>query len=119
MRLPVFGSEEASTGLPAALKVAGISVDINGFAPGPGTLAEIQNGGVTAGLAGDNLVSSWEVIDEAARLVTGQALTGAEANDQLVLQMVTGSDLAGDQSKGFTAYPDTPQRFTTLWSAAK
>jgi len=113
----IFASEEATTGLPAALKVAGINVAINGFAPSPTILDYIQKGDITAGLAVDSLVTEFMNVDMAARVVTGQQLTGDEADDRLAMQMITKDDIAGmDLTKGFSAYPDAVERFTKLWN---
>lgn len=116
-RTAVFASEEAATGLPAALKVAGLDVAINGYAPSPTILGYIQGGDVTAGLAVDTLVAGFLNADVAARLVTGQKLTATETAGLTSMQMVTKNDLAGvDVSKGFAAYPDAVQRFGQLWN---
>ncbi|MHC6220640.1 hypothetical protein [Arthrobacter sp. MMS24-S77] len=116
-RTAIFASEEAATGLPAALKVAGLDVAINGYAPSPTILGYIQSGDVTAGLAVDTLVAGFLNADVAARLVTGQKLTATETAGLTSMQMVTKNDLAGvDVSKGFAAYPDAVQRFGQLWN---
>jgi ribose transport system substrate-binding protein len=49
----VFATSETSTGLPAALKVAGIDIKTVGYGPSPGGLQDIKSGGITAGLAID------------------------------------------------------------------
>jgi len=113
----VFASAEAMTGLPAALKVAGLSPDTVGFAPSPTVLGYIQKGEVTAGLPVDSLVTEFSGVDMVARVLTGQELTKAEADDELAMQMVTKEDLEGkDLSKGFAAYPDVVERMTKLWN---
>lgn len=114
----VFSSEEAATGLPAALKVAGIKVDTVGFAPDPAVLGYIKNGDITAGLGFDIRTSAWTQLDMAARLLTGQALTKLEATDPSVMQMLEEKDVTFDPSHGFNGYPDVADRFAKLWPAS-
>ena len=114
----IFGSEEAADGLPAALKVADIKVDTVGFAPDPAVLGYIKNGEITAGLGYDIRTTSWVQVDIAARLVTGQSLTGAEKNDPSVMQLLEQSDVTFDPTKGYNGYPDVAERFAALWPAA-
>jgi len=47
----VFASSEVAAGLPAAMKAAGLSTTTLGYAPQTGTLQDIKDGGMTAGLA--------------------------------------------------------------------
>ncbi len=114
----VFSSEEAATGLPAALKVAGIKVDTVGFAPDPAVLGYIKNGDITAGLGFDIRTSAWVQLDMTARLLTGQSLTPQEAGDPSVMQMLEQKDVTFDPSHGFNGYPDVADRFAKLWPAS-
>ena len=114
----VFSSEEAATGLPAALKVAGIKVDTVGFAPDPAVLGYIKNGDITAGLGFDIRTSAWVQLDMTARLLTGQPLTSQEAADPSVMQMLEQKDVSFDPSHGFNGYPDVADRFAKLWPAS-
>ncbi len=116
-RTAVFGSEEAADGLPAALKVADITVDTVGFAPDPAVLGYIKNGDITAGLGFDIRTSSWIQLDMAARVLTGQALTTAEQNDPSVMQMLERGDITFDPAMGWNGYPDVATRFAALWTA--
>ena len=114
----VFSSEEAATGLPAALKVAGVTVDTVGFAPDPAVLGYIKNGDITAGLGFDIRTSAWVQLDMVARLLTGQALTTQEAADPSVMQMLERKDVSFDPSHGYNGYPDVGDRFAKLWPAS-
>lgn len=114
----VFGSGEAATGLPAALKVAGIQVDTIGFAPDPAVLGYIRNGDITAGLGYDLRTSTWTQVDMAARLMTGQALGGTETTAPSVMQVLEKADITFDPSHGYNGYPDVADRFAKLWSAS-
>lgn len=113
----VFGSEEAADGLPAALKVAGITVDTVGFAPDPAVLGYIKNGDITAGLGFDIRTTSWIQLDMAARVLTGEPLTTAEQNDPSVMQVLERGDITFDPAKGWNGYPDVADRFAKLWAA--
>lgn len=113
----VFASAEAAAGLPPAMKVAGISgVDTLGFAPTPGILQQIKDGGITAGLAVDFPVSMWASVDAAARLVAGDEPTASQVAGDVPMQFLEKDDITFDPSKGWTGYPDFAQRFTTLWA---
>ncbi len=117
----VFASEEAATGLPAALRVAGLSdqVLINGFGATPAQLQEISSGALAGSMAVDVPVIMWTLVDAAARLITGQELTAGEKAGIPPLELVDASALEGkDISNGYSAYPDFPQRFAELWHGA-
>ena len=53
-----------------------------------------------------------------ARLLTGQPLTGKEAADPSVMQMLEQKDVSFDPSHGFNGYPDVADRFAKLWPAS-
>lgn len=112
-----FAVSEASTGLPPALKTAGLKVDTIGFAPGPGGLQDIKSGGITAGLAADLGVTTWTLVDELARVITKTPLTKGERSTVPPLQILEAKDLQFDVSKGWSGYPDFAQRFAKLWKA--
>jgi ribose transport system substrate-binding protein len=111
----VFASSEASTGLPAALKTAGLNVDSIGFAPGPANLQDIKDGKMTAGVAVDVATTIWTLADEMARLLQKAPLTAGEKTTIPVMQVVAAKDLDYDVSKGWSGYPDFQQRFAKLW----
>jgi ribose transport system substrate-binding protein len=113
----VFATSEASTGLPAALKTAGLTPETIGFAPGPANLQDIKDGKMTAGLAVDVATIIWTLVDETARLLTDSPLTAGEKSTVPVMQIVTAKDLDYDVSKGWTGYPDYAERFAKLWKA--
>ncbi|MER2133311.1 MAG: substrate-binding domain-containing protein [Arthrobacter sp.] len=119
--LAVFASEEAATGLPAALRIAGLDeqVLLNGFGATPAQLEEISKGDLAGSMAVDVPVIMWTLIDAAARLITGQDLTAGQKAGVPPLELVDDSSLAGkDVSNGYSAYPDFPQRFAALWDGA-
>jgi ribose transport system substrate-binding protein len=111
----VFASDETETGLPAALQTAGITVKTMGASPGPTNLEYVKEGKETAALAVDLPVLAWTVVDAAAREMTGQDLTGLEAEGIADYQFLTQADITFDPSKGWTGYPDYAQRFAKLW----
>lgn len=115
-KVAVFASEETVAGLPAALKSAGLSIDVTGFAPNPVALQYIKAGQVTSGLGLDLAVMLWTQLDALVRLSTHQPLTAGERAGAVPIQFLYQKDLTGDVSKGWTGYPDFPQRFAQLWS---
>jgi ribose transport system substrate-binding protein len=115
--IAVFGADEIQNGLPAARQAAGIEIETLGLAPGPTNLQYLKEGKETAGLAYDIAVGMWSQIDQAAREVTGQPLTGPQAEGLGVLQFLTQKDITFDPSKGWTGYPEFAERFAKLWGA--
>ena len=112
----VFSSEEAATGLPAALKAAGLTVDVTGFAPSPANLQDIKDGAIASGLGLDLPVETWSQLDAAARLAIGQQLPASEVESFAPLEMLTKSDLQHtDVADGWTGYPSYAKRFAKLW----
>ncbi|MDQ2744505.1 MAG: substrate-binding domain-containing protein [Chloroflexota bacterium] len=114
----VFATMEAATGLPAALKTAGISVTTLGFAPSPGNLQDIKTGGLTEGLGLDLPVQQWTQVDATARLLLGEPLLPTEKTGEVPLQFLGQKDITFDPSKGWTGYPNFAQMFAKLWHAA-
>jgi ribose transport system substrate-binding protein len=115
--LAVFSIDELESGLPAALQSAGIKIKTLGNSPSPTQLQYVKEGKETAVLAVDLPVLGWTLLDQAARQMAGQELTGDEAQGVSPLQFLTQPDIKFDPSKGWTGYPDFPQRFAKLWGA--
>ncbi|MFJ6651403.1 sugar ABC transporter substrate-binding protein [Microbacterium sp. NPDC091313] len=117
----VFASEEAATGLPAALKVAGLDsqVLVNGFGATPAQLQEIADGDLAGSVAVDVPIMMWMVVDAAARLITGQELAPIEKSGIPPAALVAAGDLEGkDISNGYSVYPDYQDEFAKLWANA-
>jgi ribose transport system substrate-binding protein len=111
----VFASSEMARGLPAALDAAGVKVTTIGYAPTPVNLQDIKDGKLTAGLAVDFPLSAWTAVDVAARLILGEPLTTGEQAGEVPRQLLEQKDITFDPSRGWTGYPDFPQRFAKLW----
>lgn len=111
----VFPNDELETGLPSALKAAGIKITTLGDAPTPTNLQYIKAGTETAALGADQPVVSWMLIDKVAREIAKQPQVGVEAQGLTDLQFLTKQDITFDPSKGWTGYPDFPKRFKVLW----
>lgn len=111
----VFATDEIEAGFPAARQAAGIKVKTLGNTPNPTGLQYVKEGKTDAVLAVDLPVLTWVLLDQAARQMVGQDLTGDEAKGLPVLQFLTQKDITFDPSKGWTGYPDFPQRFSKLW----
>jgi len=111
----VFPNNEVSTGLSAALSAAGIEFKIVGMAPGPGELQSIKNGDQVVGLALDTPMFAWGLLDQAARVIDGQKLTGDQLAGIPVQQFLRPADITFDPSHGWTGYPDFAQRYMVIW----
>lgn len=110
----VFATDEAEIGLPTALKSAGITVKTIGQAPTPVNLQYLKAGQETATLALDFPVMFWTLLDQAAREIIGQPLSGGEAHGLAVNEFLTQkNDVFG--AAGWTGYPHFAQRFAKLW----
>ena len=110
-----FASEEAATGLPSALKTAGLHVLVTGYAPSPAVLGYIKAGQITSGLATALPVSVWETVDALARLSTHQPLVDDEKGGPPINQILEQKDITFNPALGWAGYPDFPARFATLW----
>lgn len=111
----VFSDDEAQIGLPAKLKVAGIDVHRIGVGPVPANLEYIKTGQEPVALGYDAAVQAWELLDQAAREIIGQKLTGPASRGTPDLQFLTQKDITFDPKNGWTGYPDYAQRFAKLW----
>jgi ribose transport system substrate-binding protein len=111
----VFGTDEIQAGFPAARQAASIKVKTLGNTPNPQGLEYVKEGKTDAVLGVDLPVLTWVLLDQAARQIAGQALSGDEAKGLPVLQFLTKPDITFDTAKGWTGYPDFAQRFAKLW----
>jgi ribose transport system substrate-binding protein len=110
-----FAVDEVQAGLPAALKAAGLDVPTVGYAPGPTNLEYVKNGQERATLGLDLPVLIWTLVDQVAREIAGQELSGNQAKGLGVVQFLGQEDITFDPSKGWTGYPDFAERFAKLW----
>jgi len=112
----VFPADSAQNGLAPALQEAGIEVETLGGGPGPENLQSVKEGKETDVLAGDLGVMVWSMVDQAARELAGQELKGLQAEGLGIdMQFLTQRDITFDPSKGWSGYPDFPERFAELW----
>src|SRR6201995_4478551 len=111
----VFGTAEIEAGLPTALKAAGIEVETLSSSPGPAELQYLKEGKSTAVLGFDLPVLTWGLLDQAAREIAGQELTGPESEGIGVAQFLREEDVQYDVSKGWTGYPEFAEMFAELW----
>ncbi len=86
-----------------------------GVGPSPATLQILKEGKTTAALGYDLAVAGWEVLDQAAREIVGQEITGPAAEGNTDLQFLRPEDITFDPSIGWTGYPDFKERFEKLW----
>lgn len=113
--IAVLSDPDLDAGLPNALKTAGLDVQIVDTAPGPVGLQQIKDGGEAVGLGADSTIAAWTLLDETAREIVGQKITGGEAEGVQVFQFLTKQDITFDPSKGWTAYPDFASKFAAIW----
>jgi len=113
----VFQSSAAATGLPARLKVAGLTdIKIVGANPVPTNLQYLKDKQATVELGADLNTLAWTAIDTAARLIVGQKpQQNVLDGEALVQQFLRPEDITFDPTLGFSAYPDVAARFKTLW----
>jgi ribose transport system substrate-binding protein len=114
--LAVFSADEAQLGLPAALKAAGITVETIGYAPATYNVQYLKEGSETAVLETDVPVLAWTLLDQAAREIVGQELTGPQAEGLPVDEFLTKEDkFTSDPNKSWTGYPDYVEKFAKSW----
>lgn len=112
----LFPNDEMQLGLPAALETAGIEIQTFGSGPTPGNLEAVQKGEEESVLGIDVGTLVWTMVDQLARELAGQKLTGPEAEGNIVMQFLNAEDLKGaNPALGWTGYPDFPERFMKLW----
>jgi ribose transport system substrate-binding protein len=114
----VFTVDEIQTGLPAAKKAARVDIETVGMAPSPANLEYIKDGDEQAGLAIDIPVLTWTLLDQMARQIIGQELSGDQAKGMTVVQFLSKDDIDFDPSQGWTGYPDFAERFAKLWGVS-
>ncbi len=115
-----FATAEAETGLPAALRVAGLHMTVTGYAPPPAVLQYIKAGEITSGLGTDLPTAVFETVDALARLSTHEPLTHGEQQSldgsaQPLNEFLEPKSIVFNPAMGFAAYPDFAQRFAKLW----
>lgn len=110
-----FTADEIELGLPQAAKAAGIEVETLGYAATPQNLQYVKEGKETAVLPADLPVLIWGWLDQAAREIVGQELTGPQSEGINDVQFLTKQDITFDPAKGWTGYPDFAEKFAKLW----
>jgi ribose transport system substrate-binding protein len=111
----VFGTDEVAFGLPAALKAAGLKVKTAGVNPAPTNLQYLKAGQEDVSISADLPVAEYEAVDQLARLIDGQKLTGPEAQGLTDFAILTKKDITFNPANGWTGYPDFAKRFAALW----
>ena len=112
----MFTTDEIQAGFPAAAQTAGIDdVKTARQHAEPAGTAVRQGRQDGRRARADLPVLTWVLLDQAMRQIGGQELTGDEAKGLPVLQFLRQEDITFDPSKGWTGYPDFPQRFAKLW----
>ncbi len=109
----VFDLMQLASGLPAALKTAGLTTNMIGMAPSDAQLASIKAGDLTLALTSAQTTIVWTAVDVAARLLTGQSVP-ADDTGVPPIQMLRQQDITFDTSKVFTPYDDAA-KFASIW----
>ena len=118
-KVAVFSADEMALGLTAAERAAGVSgVKTIGNLPTSSNFAQLQDGTETAAVGFDVPILGWMQLDQAAREIDGQALSGPEAKGFLDMQILTKSNLKNVTNGIWTGYPDFVTRFKTLWGVS-
>jgi ribose transport system substrate-binding protein len=105
-------------GLPAALKVANINVDLVSYAGTPITHDYVKKGQVVVDLAVDVPALAWSLVDGIAREIDKEKLPPEVTKSVLPVQFLEQKDMTFDYRKGWTAYPDFVERWKRLWGLA-
>jgi ribose transport system substrate-binding protein len=113
--IAVFGANDPTTGLVAAMKAAGLTTPYIGYGPTPSNLVDIQDGNQAAGLGLDYPAIAWTMVDEDARLLLKAPLTPDEQQSLVPIQWLTKSNIDFNIQQGWTGYADYASRFEKLW----
>jgi len=114
--IAVWGANDPTTGLVAAMKSAGLTTPYIAFGPTPSNFVDIKGGSQVAGLGLDYPAITWTMVDEAARLILKAPLTGGERQSAVPIQWLSKDNINFDIQNGWTAYPDFTTRFTKFWN---
>jgi len=114
--IAVWGANDPTTGLAAALKSAGLTTPYIAYGPNQSNLGDIKNGAQAAGLGLDYAAISWTMVDEAARLILKAPLTEQEQKSYVPIQWLTKNNTNFDVQNGWIAYPDYADRYKKFWS---
>jgi len=105
-------------GLPAALKVANIKVDLVSYGGTPVTHDYVKKGQIAVDLALDVPALAWSLADGIAREINEETLPPEVEKHILPVQFLQQKDMNFDYRKGWTAYPDFVDRWTKLWASS-
>ena len=117
----VMASLDYPTGLPVALKTAGLDkkVKVVGFVGGATILNYVKRGQMQATLEYDAVGQGWLTVDALVRGMTGQSMKPDQAVE-LATQIQTRSNLRVDPKTGYwLGVPNTPQKWYALWGCNK
>lgn len=118
-KVMVFSNGAAATGLPPALKTAGLTdVEAVLYSPSNDVLQNLRDGSLKGGaLARDLTLMAWMAMDATARTIIGDPLTPAEESDDIPKRMLEMEDIDFDPTNGYVAYSDYDQRIKPLWES--
>lgn len=115
----VLGLLDFNTGLPTALKVAGLAskVKLLGFVGGSTELGYVKDGTEAADLQYDDVGQGWLTVDALVRGMTGQSMAPDQAWNAST-QIVTKSNVRLCAHGFWCGVPNTPQHYYALWGCS-
>jgi ribose transport system substrate-binding protein len=110
----IIGLDDLTTGLPSALKAAGINVPIVGHAPGPPQFQYLREGGnYKASSVSPLFEDGWQMMDWLARFFEG--VPTAPAEKEYAQFVLTAKTLPADSTKYFGFVPNFETQYKELW----
>lgn len=109
-----FGLGDLATGVPAALRAAGLQnqVKITTRAATPANLADVKNGGLTAAFTSEVYEAGWRTVDKLARSLAGAPI--GEPYPLGINRLITKDNLPSDITVPFTL-PNYQAAFKKAW----
>ena len=119
-KVAVFGTAEAGTGLPAALKAAQLKVKLIGWGPPPAILGYIKQGQWDAAVGVDGFTMLWAQIDALARMAAGEPVTAGQKQGLPPIQILTqGATSPSTRRRAGRRIPTSRSTSRKLWGAAR
>ena len=115
----VVGISDLFTGLPAALKAAGLEVGSFVYPGEPQSLEYVKNGEIEGAIVTSFPYSAYTTVDAALRLVQGMEPTPGEKKGWSPSEILTKEDITFDLEEGWSPVPNVSEEFAELWHTAK
>lgn len=110
----IIGLDDLTTGLPTALRAAGLNVPIVGHAPGPPQFGYLREGGdYKASSVSPLFEDAWQEMDWLARFF--EKVSTAPAEKEFPQFVLTKKTLPADSTKYFGFVPNFEKQYEELW----